>query len=69
MTQQEIWRTLSWAAGCDGESFIDERDWPLIKQLAEKININPASVVPNYAREAGFDPSTGYQFDRHPVWS
>ena len=67
LSQQEILRVLSWAAGCDGESYITERDWPLVKKLAESININPASVVPSYASDNGLDPHADYRFD--PEWS
>ena len=63
LSQQEVLRALSWAAGCDGESFIDGNDWPLVKRLAGSININPASVVPNHASDIGADPSTGHRFD------
>ena len=64
LNQQEILRVLSWAAGCDDEGFTDDADWPLVKRLAESININPASVVSSYAQDIGLDYQAGFQFDR-----
>jgi hypothetical protein len=65
LSQPQILRVLSWAAGCDDEGFIDERDWPLVQSLAESININPYSVVPSFAKEIdGADPYADYRFDR-----
>ena len=67
LSQQEILVVLSWAAGCDGESYTDDEDWLVVKRLAESININPASVVPDYARDIGLDPNAGFRFNRE--WS
>ena len=51
LNREEILRVLSWATDCDGESFIDERDWPLIEKLAAAVDQDPALVAPGYARE------------------
>lgn len=58
LAEEEIRRVLFWAAGCDGESYIDERDWPLIARLSAAIDVNPASVVPNHSLDVGLDPYT-----------
>jgi hypothetical protein len=49
----EARRALSWARGCDGESYIDEDDWPLIVKLAALDGKDPETYVPYYGSERG----------------
>jgi hypothetical protein len=52
LDRAEIELVLSWANGCDGESFLTaERDWPLVKTLAQIVGQDPAKVAPGAAWE------------------
>lgn len=60
LSEQEIRLILKWAEGCDGESYIDDDDWPLIERLAAAVGVNPRTVAPSWAsevrdREIGFE--------------
>ena len=59
LSNEELHRILSWANGCDGESYIDERDWPLLEKLAAATGKDLEVVVPRYARERKWRPFYG----------
>lgn len=51
LSREEILRLLKWAAICDAESYITERDWPLIERLAAEVGGDPELVAPVYASD------------------